>query len=59
MADQVDKSEGIDEGTWMLPVTPDNSVVQANRFVALHNATNTAGSIAITDNGPVILTASA
>lgn len=49
MSDQVDYSPGIEVGSRMVPVTPNDTVVQANRFIALHNATTTAGSIAITD----------
>lgn len=49
MADQIDLCPGIEEGSRMVAVTPDNSVMQANRFIALHNGTNTAGSVAITD----------
>jgi hypothetical protein len=56
MAAQDDKSTGTLRGAKLAVVTPSDATPQPFRFVALHNATATAGTIAITDDDDVAIT---
>jgi hypothetical protein len=49
MAAQDDKSPGNEEGSLLHTVTTDNATPQPFRFIAIHNATATAGFVALTD----------
>jgi hypothetical protein len=56
MAAQDDKSVGTLRGAKLAVITPSDATPQPFRFVAIHNATATGGTVAITDDDDVAIT---